>query len=189
MVITPSVKQLLVNNKQLKRWIIAICLVIFLLILMLLAYNSGRECLRSETVNGDILWFGWLDARHYAYDFDFRNLNLTEFLKSLLIPTIMALMPWTIWALQRRDFTMSGGRWILLLATIITLSFEAFTEVWKAFNSVWYCDFDFGDGPPWWLVFESLSVISELICFFAVASILGVAIFDRIMLIVRKINR
>lgn len=73
-----------------------------------------------------------------------------------------------------------------LLATITVLSFETFTEVWKALNSVWYCDFDFGDGPPWWLVYESLSVIGGLICFCAVAYILGVAIFDGIMFIIRK---
>ena len=117
----------MVNNKLLKRWIIALCLVIFLLLFALSAYNAGRECIQCETVNGDILWFGWLDVRHYAYDFDFRNINLAEFLRSLFIQTILALIPWMIWALWRRDFTMSSGRWILLLATIAVLSFEAFT--------------------------------------------------------------
>lgn len=91
--------------------------------------------------------------------------------------------------LRRQDFTMSGRRWLLLLATITTLSFETFTEVWKASNSVWYCNFDFGDEPPWWFLVESLSTISGLICFYAIAYILGVAIFDGIMFIVRKINR
>lgn len=176
----------MVNNKLPKRWIISLCLAIFLLQFALSAYNAGRECLQCETVHSDILWFGWVDVRHYAYDFDFRNINLAEFLRSLLVPTILALIPWMIWALRRQDFTMNGGRWLLLLATITVLSFETFTEVWKALNRVWYCDFDFGDGPPWWLVFESLSVIGGLICFCAVAYILGVAIFDGIMFIVRK---
>ena len=176
----------MVNNKLLKRWIISLCLTIFILIFALSAYNAGRVCLQSETVRGDILWLGWVDVRHYDYDFDFRNINLAEFLRSILIPTILALIPWMIWALRRRDFTMNGSRWLLLLATITVLSFETFTEVWKALNSVWYCNFDFGDGPPWWLVFESLSVIGGLICFCAVAYKLGGAIFDGIMFIVRK---
>ena len=177
------------NNKLLKCWIVALCLVISLLLFTLSAYNAGRECLQSEPGQSDLLWFGWIDARHYAYDFDFRNINLTEFLKSLFIPTILSLVPWMIWALRRRNFTMSGGRWLLLLATITVLTFEVFTEVWKVLNSVWYCDFDFGDGPPWWLVFESLNVICGLICFCTVAYILGEAIFDGIMFIARKINR
>lgn len=164
------------------------CSVIFLLLFTLSVYNAGRECIQCEIVEGDILWFGWVDVRHYTYDFDFRNLNIAQFLKSFLIPTILALMPWMIWVLRRRDFMMSGGRWLLLLATITVFSFEAFAEVWKLLNNVWYCDFDFGDGPPWWLVFESLSVISGLICFCSVVYILGVAIFDGIMFITRKIN-
>lgn len=69
-----------------------------------------------------------------------------------------------VWALPKREFQMSWLHWVLLLMILSLLSYEVYMELWKLSNSVWYCNFDFGDGHPWRPAYEIVNVLSKLAC-------------------------
>ncbi len=148
-------------SKSLRNSVISLCVVIFTSLLILSIYNIGRDCLACVECDECL-------ARHYAYDFHFHNIDIVALFRSMLIPTVFVIIPWIVGVLRYRELKMSPGLRVVLLtnvlASVCILSFDFYTEIWKASNSVWLCNIEFGDGPSWWLAFQCLNVVSVIFC-------------------------
>ena len=149
-------------------------------------YNDGREYDGRDNCHELAGVHGYFKD-YYSYEFSIDNVNIE---RQLLVLSTFAiiLLPWVIWLMRKRYFTMTWWRWLLLLSTICAVSLKLVIELWKYINYGWY-DIGMGDGPTWWVAFECIGVVGYVICFLFSGSWILYEFIKNFQFIVRKKER
>ena len=149
------------NNKFLRISVVGLCAIIFVSTFLLDLYNDGREWVDRDNCHELARCTYYMD--YYSRTFSFDNIDIIEEVKSHLFCGVVLMLPWLVWALRKKGFTMTWWRWGLLLSDLSLISFRIYGETWKLTHIGWY-DIESGYGPAWWVAFERISYLGASVC-------------------------
>lgn len=142
------------NHRILKACLLAsLYLSVCLTMTALFVYNDGRECMGYYSGCNIADAYDRYDTYpYYEYSFNFSLVNMTQGITKQLIFSMslcaILMLPWVVWALRKRGFSMTWWRWLLLVAEMYVLLYPYLISIYKATHKCWY-DFSYG-GPSWW---------------------------------------
>jgi len=152
----------MVNSKCSKTVTLILCLTTLTSVFALSLYNDGREYDGRDNCN-ELAGVQGYYMDYYSYEFSIDNVDVESQITFLLVFGTMFL-PWFVWAIRKRGFSMTWWRWGLLLATLCAISLKVYMEIWKCTHYGWYdISLSGNDGPAWWLTFKNIGVCGMMI--------------------------
>lgn len=152
----------MVKSKCSRTVMLILCLATLASVFLLSLYNDGREydgrdnCHELAGVQGY-----YMD--YYSYEFSIDNVDV-ELQMTLLLGFGAMLLPWFVWTIRKRGFSMTWWRWVLLLSTLCAVSLKLYMEIWKCTHYGWYdISLSGNDGPAWWLDFKNIGIWGMII--------------------------
>lgn len=178
------------NRRMLKVCLLAsLYLSVSLTMTALFVYNGGRECVGYHSGCNIADAYDRYDIYpYYEYSFNFSPANMsqdiTEHLLFCMSFCAILMLPWAVWALRKRGFSMTWWRWLLLVVEMYMPLYLFLINIYKATHKWWY-DFSYG-GPSWW---ETLGATWTCVGILYDCFLMGWIVYEIVRSVVRLVKK